>query len=132
MRYIVTDVDAAIRFYTGMLEFKLEMHPALDFAILSRGSLRLLLNQPQAGRGGSLEMPDGTPQTPGGWNRIQVEVKDLEATVRTLKRTRATFRNEMIVAVSGNNQIRLQDPSGNPIELIEYQGRDLGAQAAKP
>jgi len=37
VRYIVHDVDRAIEFYTTQLEFKLEMHPAPPFAMLSRG-----------------------------------------------------------------------------------------------
>jgi catechol 2,3-dioxygenase-like lactoylglutathione lyase family enzyme len=49
VRYIVNDVDAAISFYTDMLGFKLEMHPAPGFASLSRGDLQLLLNRPGAG-----------------------------------------------------------------------------------
>jgi catechol 2,3-dioxygenase-like lactoylglutathione lyase family enzyme len=40
VRYIVNDVDAAIEFYTKMLDLKVEMHPATKFAILSRGNLR--------------------------------------------------------------------------------------------
>lgn len=47
--YIVNDVDAAIPFYTDMLGFKVEMHPAPGFASLSRGDLQLLLNRPGAG-----------------------------------------------------------------------------------
>lgn len=49
VRYIVSDVDAAIPFYTDMLGFKVDMHPAPGFASLSRGDLRLLLNRPGAG-----------------------------------------------------------------------------------
>ncbi len=120
VRYIVTDVDAAIRFYTEMLDFRLEMHPAPAFAILSKGNLRLLLNRPQVGRGGTREMPDGTQQTPGGWNRIQVEVTDLEAIVARLEKAGARFRNQIVVGTSGNKQILLQDPSGNLVELIQY------------
>jgi catechol 2,3-dioxygenase-like lactoylglutathione lyase family enzyme len=37
VRYIVTDLDAALAFYTTHLDFKLEMHPAPTFAMLSRG-----------------------------------------------------------------------------------------------
>jgi catechol 2,3-dioxygenase-like lactoylglutathione lyase family enzyme len=37
VRYIVHDVPAAIGFYTDLLGFKLEMHPAPGFASLSRG-----------------------------------------------------------------------------------------------
>jgi len=40
VRYIVNDVDAAIEFYTKMLDFKVKMHPGAEFAILSRGNLR--------------------------------------------------------------------------------------------
>ena len=37
VRYIVHDVERAIQFYTTHLGFKLEMHPAPRFAMLSRG-----------------------------------------------------------------------------------------------
>ena len=45
VRYIVSDVDAAIPFYTEMLGFNVDMHPAPGFASLSRGDLRLLRSQ---------------------------------------------------------------------------------------
>jgi len=117
VRYIVNDVDAAIPFYTGMLGFKLEMHPAPGFASLSRGNLQLLLNRPGAGGAGQA-MPEGRRPTPGGWNRMQIEVDDLEATVEKLKSAGARFRNE-IVTGNGGKQILLEDPSGNPIELFQ-------------
>ena len=44
VRYIVNDVDAAIRFYSEQLGFHEDMHPAPTFAMLSRGDLRLALN----------------------------------------------------------------------------------------
>ena len=50
VRYIVHNVDAAIAFYTETLDFKLEMHPAPPFAMLSRGDLRLVLSAPNPGR----------------------------------------------------------------------------------
>src|SRR5688572_11957706 len=58
VRYIVNDVDAAIAFYTELLEFQVEQRPAPGFASLSRGNLRLLLNKPGAGGAGQA-MPDG-------------------------------------------------------------------------
>jgi catechol 2,3-dioxygenase-like lactoylglutathione lyase family enzyme len=70
VRYIVYDVDAAIPFYTGMLGFKLEMHPAPGFASLSRGDLQLLLNRPGAGGAGQ-SMPERQIPAPGRWNRIR-------------------------------------------------------------
>jgi predicted enzyme related to lactoylglutathione lyase len=117
VRYIVSDVDAAIPFYTDMLSFKLEMHPAPGFASLSRGDLQLLLNRPGAGGAGQA-MPDGQHPAPGGWNRIQIEVENLEATVAKLKSTGGRFRNE-IVTGNGGKQILVEDPSGNTIELFQ-------------
>src|SRR5438874_581405 len=120
VRYIVTDVDEAIPFYTELLGFQLDMHPAPGFASLSRGGLRLLLNRPGAGGAGQA-MPDGRVPAPGGWNRIQLEVEDLAATVDTLKRQGARFRNDIVTGMGGR-QILLEDPSGNPIELFQPPG----------
>jgi catechol 2,3-dioxygenase-like lactoylglutathione lyase family enzyme len=117
VRYIVTDVDAAIAFYTEHLGFQVDMHPAPGFAAISRGNLQLLLNRPGAGGAGQA-MPDGQMPTPGGWNRIQIEVEDLEATVEKLKAAGASFRNEIVIG-NGGKQILLNDPSGNPIELFQ-------------
>lgn len=117
VRYIVSNIDTAVAFYTEMLGFQVEMHPGPGFASLSRGVLRLLLNQPGAGGAGAT-MPDGQVPTPGGWNRIQIEVDDLAATVDRLNRAGCRFRNT-IVTGRGGKQILLDDPSGNPIELFE-------------
>ena len=117
VRYIVTDVDAAIAFYTELLGFRLDMHPAPGFAQLSRGPLRLLLNRPGAGGAGQA-MPDGQLPAPGGWNRIQIEVMDLPETVAQLKAAGGQFRNEIVRGIGGQ-QILLEDPSGNPIELFQ-------------
>jgi catechol 2,3-dioxygenase-like lactoylglutathione lyase family enzyme len=117
VRYIVADVNEAVPFYTEFLGFQIEMHPGPGFARISRGNLQLFLNRPEAGGAGQA-MPDGRLPTPGGWNRIQIEVEDLEATVEKLKAAGANFRNE-IVTGSGGKQILLEDPSGNPIELFQ-------------
>ena len=73
VRYIVYDVDEAISFYTQRLNFKLEMHPAPAFAMLSYGDLRLVLSAPNPSDGGGQQMPDGTQQTSGGWNRFAIQ-----------------------------------------------------------
>ena len=117
VRYIVSDVDAAIPFYTDMLGFELEMHPAPGFASWSRGDLQLLLDRPGAGGAGQA-MRDGQSPAPGGWNRIQIEVEDIEATVRKLRNSGGRFRND-IVTGNGGKQILIEDPSGNPIELFQ-------------
>ncbi len=118
VRYIVDDVDDAIDFYCNRLGFKEDMHPAPTFAMLSHGDLRLVLSAPGGGPGGGQAMPDGTVPSPGGWNRFQLEVADIEATVAELRRHDTRFRNDIVTGVGGR-QILVEDPSGNPVELFE-------------
>jgi catechol 2,3-dioxygenase-like lactoylglutathione lyase family enzyme len=118
VRYIVDDVDAAIGFYCRELGFDEVMHPAPAFAMLARGDLRLVLSAPGGGPGGGQAMADGTLPAPGGWNRIQLEVADLDATVGTLRAHGARFRNDIVTGVGGR-QILVEDPAGNPVELFE-------------
>jgi tRNA-Thr(GGU) m(6)t(6)A37 methyltransferase TsaA len=118
VRYIVDDVDAAIEFYCGHLGFSQEMHPAPTFAMLTRGSLRLVLSVPGGGPGGGQAMADGTLPEPGGWNRFSIEVDDLEGTVTALRAEGVRFRNDIVIGVGGK-QTLVEDPSGNPVELFE-------------
>ena len=118
VRYIVDDVDAAIDFYCNRLGFHEDMHPAPAFAMLSQGDLRLVLSAPGGGPGGGQAMPDGTLPAPGGWNRFQLQVDDLDATVEDLRAHGAHFRNDIITGVGGK-QILVEDPAGNPVELFE-------------
>jgi catechol 2,3-dioxygenase-like lactoylglutathione lyase family enzyme len=122
VRYIVNDVDSAIAFYTGHLGFTVEMRPAPGFARLARGALRLLLNTPTGPGGAAQPMPDGRAPQPGGWNRIQLEVNDIAATVERLRADGCRFRSDVITG-QGGKQILLDDPSGNPIELFEPGAR---------
>jgi catechol 2,3-dioxygenase-like lactoylglutathione lyase family enzyme len=118
IRYIVEDVDKAISFYCDELGFHEDMHPAPSFAMLSRGDLRLVLSSPGGGPGGGQAMPDGTEPQPGGWNRFQLEVEDIDATVARLREHGARFRNDIVAGVGGK-QVLVEDPSGNPIELFQ-------------
>lgn len=120
VRYIADDIDAAVGFYVERLGFDVEMRPGPGFAVLSRGDLRLLLNRPGAGGAGQ-PMPDGRRPEPGGWNRIQIEVADLEREVAGLRSAGASFRGE-IVTGRGGSQILLDDPAGNPVELFQPGG----------
>src|SRR5215210_7642622 len=96
VRYIVDDVDAAID-----------------------GDLRLALSAPGSGPGGwGQAMPDGSRPEPGGWNRFQLEVDDIESLVALLREDGVHFRNEVVTGVGGK-QVLVEDPSGNPIELFE-------------
>jgi len=118
VRYIVNDVDQAIDFYCRLLGFHEDMHPAPTFAMLSRGDLRLVLSAPGGGPGGGQAMADGRVPEPGGWNRFQLEVDDVEATVADLRGHGARFRNDIVTGVGGK-QILVEDPSGNPVELFQ-------------
>ena len=121
VRYIVDDVDTAIDFYCGQLGFEEQMHPDPAFAMLTRGDLRLVLVSPVDADhrgGGSRPMPDGTKQQPGGWNRIMLQVQDLEGAIDKLRPNGVQFRNEIVTGV-GSKQILVQDPAGNVVELFE-------------
>ena len=118
VRYIVHDVDAAIGFYRDQLGFEVELHPAPTFAMLRRGDLRLLLSAPSEQGGGGQAMPDGRRPEPGGWNRFSLQVSGLPAEVERLQAAGASFRSEIVHGVGGD-QILVEDPSGNPVELFE-------------
>jgi len=117
VRYIVDDVDAAVIFYVDRLGFDVDMRPGPGFASLTRGGLRLLLNQPGVGGAGQ-PTTDGRQPEPGGWNRIQIEVTDLESEVEALRAAGASFRGG-IVTGRGGSQIVLDDPAGNAVELFQ-------------
>jgi catechol 2,3-dioxygenase-like lactoylglutathione lyase family enzyme len=117
IRYIVDDVDTCVTFYTQLLGFNVKMHTPAAFAMLAKGSLHLLLNKPGAGGAGQA-MPDGAQPSPGGWNRLLLEVQGIESIIEDLKSKHAKFRNELVTAPAGK-QILLIDPSGNLIELFE-------------
>ena len=118
VRYIVDDVQAALDFYTKDLGFTEQLHPSPGFAIVAHGGLRLALSSPGGPGGAGQSMPDGRTPEPGGWNRIQLQVDDLEAEVARLRDAGASFRNDIVTGLGGK-QILLEDPAGNPIELFE-------------
>jgi catechol 2,3-dioxygenase-like lactoylglutathione lyase family enzyme len=120
VRYIVDDVDAAIAFYTEMLGFELVMHPAPPFAMLKRGELMLLLSQPSGQGGGGQTLADGSSPEPGGWNRFQIQVEDVDAEFERLSSAGARFRSEVLRGVGGD-QALLEDPSGNLVELFQFK-----------
>jgi len=116
IRYLVVDVDRAVAFYTEHLGFSLEKRMGPAFAIVSLGDLTLWVSGPQSSA--ARPMPDGRQPEPGGWNRLVIEVDDLEAKVSELKQAGLHFRNE-IVTGPGGSQILLEDTAGNPVELFE-------------
>jgi catechol 2,3-dioxygenase-like lactoylglutathione lyase family enzyme len=115
-RYIVDDVDASLAFYTEVLGFELVQRWGPPFASIGKGDQQIWLSGP--GTSARKPMPDGGEPAPGGWNRIVVEVEDLEAVVASLRARGATFRNEPL-AGPGGTQVLIEDPSGNPIEVFQ-------------
>lgn len=116
IRYQTRDVQAAVEFYTRHLGFKLEHQHPPEFAVVSLGNVNLLLSGP--GASGSRPMPDGRRQEPGGWNRIVLQVQDVERASNALTQAGVRLRGRM-EAGPGGRQIQLEDPDGNPIELFE-------------
>jgi catechol 2,3-dioxygenase-like lactoylglutathione lyase family enzyme len=116
VRYMVSDVEAAVDWYTQHLGFELLSNQAPPFADVRRGSLRLLLSGPTSSA--ARPMPDGQRPGPGGWNRIHLIVDDLPAEVARLRASGVQFRND-IVTGPGGSQILLVDPSGNVVELFQ-------------
>ena len=114
---MIDDVPAAVKFYTTLLGFTLEQDASPAFAAVARGGVRLLLSG--EGSSGKRALEDGRPQVPGGFNRIHIQVADLEAEVKRLKAAGARFRTNGIVSGPGGSQVVIEDPSGNPIELFQ-------------
>ncbi|QBI18843.1 VOC family protein [Egibacter rhizosphaerae] len=117
VRYIVDDVEQAIAFYRDHLGFDVDLHPAPGFARLHKDRLRLLLNAPGAGGAGRAGGGDDGPR-PGGWNRFQLTVEDLDGLVATLRAAGVTFRSD-VVSGMGGRQALVADPAGNVVELFE-------------
>ena len=116
VRYMVNDVEESIDFYTRHFGFTVLTSFPPAFADVVRGQLRLLLAGPESSAG--RPMPDGRRPGPGGWNRIHLIVEDIAAEVERLRAAGLSFRND-IVKGPGGQQILIDDPSGNPIELFQ-------------
>ncbi len=114
-RYIVDDIPAAVAFYRE-LGFE-DVGPKVGgFAMLSGHGLRLMLNAPGSGGAGQAA-DDGTVPTPGGWNRIQLEVPDVDGEVQRLSAAGARVRTGHVDG-RGGTQAVIEDPAGNPVELF--------------
>ena len=119
VRYQTKDVARAVAFYTQHLGFTLKHQQLPAFANVTLGDTAILLSGP--GASGSRPMPDGRGQEPGGWNRVILRVTDLGAAIEALKDQGLRFRNSMETG-PGGKQVQIEDPDGNPIELLEPAG----------
>jgi len=115
VRYLVKDVDASLPFYRA-LGFRLTDRWGPPFAIVKRKGLSLWLSGP--GTSASRKLKDGSVPKPGGWNRLVIEVGNLDETIAKLEANGTRFRSKPIKG-PGGRQVLAEDPSGNPIELFE-------------
>lgn len=115
VRYLVNSVDESLPFYL-MLGFEIVDRWGPPFVILKRGDLELWLSGP--GTSARRALPDGTVPQPGGWNRLVLQVADLDVSLESLGSTGVHFRSGPVEG-PGGRQILVEDPSGNPIELFE-------------
>ena len=115
VRYLVKDVDASLPFYEA-LGFSVKERWGPPFVMLSRDDLTLWLSGP--GTSASKPLADGSIPVPGGWNRLVIEVASLESAIQAIRPTGAKFRSEPVQG-PGGQQVLVEDPSGNPIELFE-------------
>jgi len=118
VRYLVNDVDQALPFYAA-LGFAVTAQWGPPFAMVARGDLTVWLSGP--GSSAARTLGDGSVPKPGGWNRLVIEVADLEAAMEALRATGARFRSDP-VSGPGGTQVVVEDPSGNPIELFQAKG----------
>jgi catechol 2,3-dioxygenase-like lactoylglutathione lyase family enzyme len=118
VRYLVKDVDTSLPFYSA-LGFTVAERWGPPFVMLTLGDLTLWLSGP--GTSASKPLADGSIPVPGGWNRLVIEVADLDASMQALRPTGARFRSEPVEG-PGGRQVLVEDPSGNPIELFQAKG----------
>ena len=126
VRYLVSDVQAAIAFYTTHLGFTLNTSAAPAFADVVRGPLRLLLSGPTSS--GARATPHDAATA--GRNRIHLEVDDLDAEIARLRGADLPFRSDLITG-PGGRQILLADPDGNLIELFQPAHRPTAPTPAE-
>jgi catechol 2,3-dioxygenase-like lactoylglutathione lyase family enzyme len=115
-RIMVKDKNQAVAWYQQVLGFEIQEEWGPAFAILAKGSDILWISGPQTSA--AQPMPDGAIPTPGGWNRVVVEVPNLDVAIENLKQAGTVFRNEP-VSGPGGTQVLVEDPSGNPVEVFQ-------------
>ncbi len=116
IRYFVSNVDLALGFYRDRLGFKEVERWGPAFALVEHDGLSLWLSGP--GTSAAKPMPDGSVPAPGGWNRIVVETDDIQTLVADLKKAGTRFRGELISG-PGGQQVLIEDPDGNPVEVFQ-------------
>ena len=121
LRYLVNSVDESLPFYRA-LGFKLADRWGSPFAVIKGHGLTLWFSGP--GTSARNKLPGGAMPEPGGWNRLVIEVKDIDTSVARLEAAGARLRSRPVKG-PGGRQVLVDDPSGNPIELFEAKAREV-------
>lgn len=116
VRYLVDDVEAATAFYVGLLGFTVRSRHGPAMTVVERDGLRLWLAGP--GSSAARPLPDGRRPRPGGWNRLVIEVDDVDPLAQRLHAAGVTVRTGPISG-PGGRQVLVEDPAGNPVELFQ-------------
>ena len=113
VRYMVNDVQESIDFYTHHLGFTVQRSSHAAFRRL-RGNLR-------PARADESRAADADGRTPGRTASTSSSRQLADVERAAAARGRSPFRND-IISGPGGQQILLEDPSGNPIELFQPAG----------
>ena len=119
-RYLVDDVAAAVDVYR-LLGCEVRMHPGPGFAQLARDGVAINLNA-VGGEGGASQTVAGETPVPGGWNRIQLRVEDIDARLAALAEAGVDTVDGVVDGRGGRHAL-VRDPSGNLIELFQPHSR---------
>jgi catechol 2,3-dioxygenase-like lactoylglutathione lyase family enzyme len=127
----VSDIEASVAFYTGVLGMDIVFDVELDGA----GLESVTGGAAQRGRmvGGligaamvellSLGAVPDIPSGPHlGYTNMSFRVDDLDATYDTVRRHHPDVRAEPPVDIGGVRMFFIHDPDGTPIELLELPG----------
>jgi len=127
----VSDIDASLAFYTGVLG----MDVVFDVELQGAGLDAVTGGAAQQGRmvGGligaamvellSLGTVPATPSGPHlGYTNVSFRVDDLDATYEAVRRHHPDVRADPAVDIGGVRMFFIYDPDGTPIELLELPG----------
>ncbi len=127
----VSDIEASLAFYTGVLG----MDVVFDVELQGAGLDAVTGGAAQQGRmvGGligaamvellSLGTVPATPSGPHlGYTNVSFRVDDLDATYEAVRRHHPDVRADPAVDIGGVRMFFIYDPDGTPVELLELPG----------
>jgi catechol 2,3-dioxygenase-like lactoylglutathione lyase family enzyme len=113
VHYRTKSIERSLAFYVR-LGFRLDLLDSPASAQASMGALTLYLTRVDESEWRKT-LGDRSRRDRSG---IVIDVEDLEAEVESMKRIGFRFRHEIEEGPAGK-RMRLEDPDGNPVELVE-------------